>query len=234
MSLTELSALVQLNSSTVHRLLSTLIGCGFAQQDPETGHYRLGLKAFEVGNAALRSLDIRELARPHLKRVVSASAETANLAILDGWEVVYVDQVESPNVVKMFAAVGSRGPAYCTGSGKVLLAYLGDREIERFLSEVPLRAFTPRTITDAKHLRRELERIRSRGYALDEGELEQDIRCAAAPIMDAAGRVVASVSVSGPSSRVTSISLRTELASLICQTAGSISRELGYPAGVGR
>lgn len=234
MSLTELSSRVQLNASTVHRLLSTLICCGFAQQDPETGHYRLGLKAFEVGNAALRSLNIRQIARPYLRKVVDSCAETANLAILDRWDVVYVDQIESPNVVKMFAAVGSRGPAYCTGSGKVLLAHLSDREIERFLREVPLKGFTSRTITDAGRLRRELERIRSRGYALDEGEMEEDIRCAAAPVTDHDGKVVAAVSVSGPSTRISSFRLRTEMVNLICQAASSISWELGCSARVGR
>lgn len=225
--LSALSSELGLHISTVHRLLNTLARRGFVEQEPYQGRYRLGLKVFEIGNRALYSLDIRAVARPYLRELVEEFNETANLAVLDGFEVVYIDQVESRNMIKMLARPGTRTPAYCTGTGKALLAFLSPFQWERFLATTPLRAFTRATITDPEELEQELEKIREQGFAVDKGELEEGVRCVAAPIKNHEQRVVAALSVSGPSSRITDELLHGKLAERVKTAAVNISQILG-------
>ncbi|KXS45855.1 MAG: IclR family transcriptional regulator, partial [Candidatus Frackibacter sp. T328-2] len=123
MTLSNLTEKVDLNISTTHRILNTLGERGFTAQEEDSGKYYLGLKAFEIGNAAQKNINLINIAKPYLQKLVDECNETTNLAILDEGEVVYIDQVASTNMVKMFAQIGSRGPAYCTGTGKALLAY---------------------------------------------------------------------------------------------------------------
>lgn len=227
MSLGEISAEVELTRSTVHRLLSTLISRGFARQDARSGRYSLGFKALEVGTSFLTSLDIRSLARPFLRNLAVSCSETANLAVLEGLDVVYIDQVEAESIIKMRARLGSRGPAYCTGSGKVLLASLPDEEIDRLLNGRVLKRYTTRTITDPERLKAELVQVRKNGYALDFGEMEPAVRCAAAPVRDHEGQIVYAVSISGPNSRIEGDRLRSVLVPAVVKTAQKISKELG-------
>ena len=147
MKLSAISNKLNLNISTVHRLLNTLVIWDYVEQDPYIGRYRLGIKTFEIGNKALYALDIRTIAKPYLRSMVEKSNETANMAILVKGEVVYIDQVETHNIIKMFASPGIRGPAYCTGSGKALLATLSDHEINRLAQEISFESYTTKTIT---------------------------------------------------------------------------------------
>lgn len=206
MALGEIARLSGLKPSTAHRLLSTLVSRGFARQDVITGKYQLGLKTFQIGNAALYNLDLRSVARPYLARLVDRCGETANLAVLSrdnsGVQLVYIDQVESPSMVHTFARIGSPVPVHCTGSGKVLLAFLEDREIDSVLKNIELQAYTSNTITDAELLKKEIDRIRKDGYAWDREETEMGVLCIAAPIRDHTSRAVAAVSISGPASRM--------------------------------
>ncbi|MCG0277302.1 MAG: IclR family transcriptional regulator [Thermanaeromonas sp.] len=226
-SLSSLSAEVGLHVSTVHRLLSTLARRGFVEQEPNQGRYRLGLKIFEIGHRALYSLDIRAVARPFLRQLVEEFNETANLAVLDGTEVVYIDQVESKNMIKMMARPGTRVPAYCTGAGKVLLAGLPAFQLERVLSTLNLRPYTAASITSVEQLKKELEQVRRQGYAIDRGELEEGVRCVAAPIINHEQRVVAALSVSGPSNRITEELLQGRLVEAVCRAARAVSEALG-------
>lgn len=226
-SLTVLSNKLGLNISTVHRLLNTLIVAGFVEQEPNQGRYRLGLKAFEVGNAALYNLDIRSIAKPYLKELVDKCNETANLSILDRGDVVYIDQVESSNIVKMFAKPGTRGPSYCTGSGKVMLAYLPPFELEKTLREIKFLKHTENTITDPAILKKELEKIRQEGLAMDMGELEEGVQCVAAPIRNHEGKCIAAMSISGPTSRITGFSV-AELIKIVTYAANRVSLQLGF------
>jgi len=229
MHLGQISEQARLRPSTAHRLLGTLISCGFVEQDTES-RYRLGLKVFRIGNAATYVTDIRQIAAPYMQELLERCNETVNLAVLDKGEVVYIDQLESNNivVVRMFARVGNRGPAYCTGSGKVLLSGLSEEEFQRYLATTELVRFTTDTITDAKFLEREIERVRKDGYALDLGERDEGVRCVAAPIKNYEGRVVAALSVSGPSMRMTATYIINEMAPLVKETALRISERLGY------
>lgn len=227
MSLKDLSAEVELTPSTVHRLLSTLISRGFVRQDPASGHYFLGLKALEIGTSLLASLEIRAIARPILWRLVEECGETANLAVLDGLEVVYIDQVETENLIKMRARLGWRGPAYCTAAGKALLADLPRAEVERLIGQRVLKRYTARTITEPERLFEELARIREEGYALDFGEMEPGVRCAAAPIRGHEGPALYAVSVSGPSMRINGERLRRLIVPAVLRAAEAIAKELG-------
>lgn len=229
-SVTELSEKVDLNISTVHRLLSTLAHRGFVAQEAQSSKYRLGLKLLELGNAALYRTDIRTVARPFLEELVSQCNETANLAILDEANIVYLDQVESNNliIVKMFAQPGNRGPVHCTASGKVMLAHLPPDKIEATLAQAELSRYTNETITDSVHLRKELSRIRQEGIAIDWGEMEEHVRCVAAPVFNHEGKVVAGISVSGPANRMTTSYMKNELADVIKSAAAKISAQLGY------
>jgi DNA-binding IclR family transcriptional regulator len=229
MNLGDLADKVHLKPSTVHRLLSTLLVRDFVDQD-EDSRYRLSLKLFHIGNAAAYSTDIKALAAPFMQELLDQCNETVNLAVLDRDQVVYIDQMESNNiiVVKMFARVGNRGPAHCTGSGKVLLSALSQDELDRYLDTVNLEKFTNNTITDRKMLAKELARVAREGYALDLGERDDEVRCVAAPIKTHEGKVVAAISVSGPSMRMTPSYINNELIPIVQDVADRLSRRLGY------
>jgi DNA-binding IclR family transcriptional regulator len=230
MTVTDLSEKVGLKISTVHRLLTTLSHRGYVQQDSESSRYRLGLKMLEIGNAALYRSDIRTEARPYLEELVERCNETANLAVLEGINIVYIDQVESHNliIVKMFAQPGNRGPVHCTASGKALLAYLPPDKLETVLSQVEFVRYTNETITDREHLEKELTRIRQEKYALDWGEMEEHVRCIAAPIFNHEGKAIASISISGPSNRITTYYMKNELVDIVIGVANRISKKMGY------
>lgn len=229
-SVTELAEKVNLKISTVHRLLATLSFRGYVDQSPEDNKYKLGLKLLEIGNSVLNHSDIRTITRPYLEELVEKCNETANLAILDETDVVYIDQVESKNliIVRMLAQVGNRGPVHCTASGKVLLAFYPESKVDEIIEQIDMVKYTNETITDPKHLKKELQRIRQEGYALDWGEREEHVRCIAAPIFNYEGKIVASVSISGPSTRITSYYMKNELVDIITSTAADISKKMGY------
>ncbi|MBS3897356.1 MAG: IclR family transcriptional regulator [Dethiobacter sp.] len=230
MSITEISKNVGLKISTVHRLLATLIHKGYVEQEGDSSKYKLTFKLLSIGQSATYPIDFRAKARPFLEELVDRCNETANLSILDNGEVVYIDQVESTNIVivKMFSTVGSRRQAHCTGSGKVLLAYLPSEELHRVLGTMELKRYTNETITDVESLKKELERTRKQDYALDMGEREKDMRCVAAPVRKHGGQVVAAISVSGPSTRITSYYLNNELIAVVQEVAKKLSLSLGW------
>jgi DNA-binding IclR family transcriptional regulator len=229
-TVTELAERVGLKISTVHRLLTTLSHRGYIDQDPKNNKYRLGMKLLEVGNAVLKFSDIRTISRPYLEELVDRCNETANLAILDDCDVVYIDQIESKNmiIVKMFAQIGNRGPIHCTASGKALMAFLPEERVDEILNGITFEKFTNETITDPQHLKKELIRIRQDGYALDWGEREEHVRCIAAPIFNHEGKAIASVSVSGPSTRITTYYMKNELVDIIQDVTARISNQMGY------
>jgi len=228
MALSDISTKVNLNISTVHRLLNTLISRDFVQQDEQTSKYFLGLKMFAIGNTALYSLDIRSIAKPYLKNLVDKCNETANLSILDGNQVVYIDQVESSSMIKMFAKVGSRGPAHCTGAGKMLLSALSEKELDILYSGVKMQKFTPGTIASLTEMKKELLLIKKQEYSIDDEELEEGVQCLACPIKNHEGKLIAALSVSGPKTRIIHAREKHALLALVQSTAKAISLDLGY------
>lgn len=226
LGVTELSRALGLGKSTVHRLLGTLASRGYVLQDPRSEKYRLGLKAFEVGSVAVGRLSSREAAAPFLQRLMTATRETVHLGVLDGWEVVYIDKIESQQTLQMYSRIGRRAPLHCTALGKALLAFRPQDEIDRFLRR-RLKSYTPRTLTAPDALLAEVAAIRARGYAVDDEEFEAGLKCIAASVRDHTGQVVASLGIAGAASRLPQARM-SPLADLVRETARGISASLGF------
>lgn len=222
----ELSQRVGLPVSTVHRLLATLVDDGFVVQNAETGRYRVGIRAFELGNAFLKQTQLSEIAMPGMRDLCARVNETVNLAIRDAYSAVYVDQVESDHLLKLFTRKGTRVALYCTGVGKVFLAGFSQDEIDAYLSTTELTPRTPKTVTDPALLRQQLEQLRSQGYAVDDEEFEWGVRCVAAPIHDHRGETIAALSVSGPAQRITNKVLAA-LSKELSRSSNAISAQMG-------
>jgi DNA-binding IclR family transcriptional regulator len=210
----------------VFRLLSTLQEHGLVEQNPSTERYRLGYGLVRLAGAVVAELDLARASRPVLEQLAVHTGETVNLAILQGDQVVNIEQIASPNLVVNVNWVGKQTPLHATSNGKVLLAHLAEEERSRLLSQ-SLPRLTSRTITDPRVLDKQLQRVLSDGYAFTLEELEQGLNAVAAPVFAADGRVVAAVSVAGPSYRVTPHRL-TELGELTKDAGDAISRRLGY------
>lgn len=226
LSLTQIAHHMQVNVSTAHHLLSTLRARGYVEQDANSA-YRLSLRLLMIGAGAPRVGDLRNVAEPALQRLASRSGETASLVVRDGAQGVCLDQVQSPRFVAVTGYVGQRFPLHCTATGKVLLAWLAPPEITRIISAAGLPRLTPQTITEVPGLQRELMRVRRTGIAYDRGERTGDVRCAAVPIVNHTGDVIAAVSLSGPAHRLSELRLR-ELGKLVRVACQEISSHLGW------
>ena len=229
MTLNQLAQAVELPKSTVLRLAQTLVDERLLQREEPTGIFRLGIRVFELGTLVLNTLEVPRIARRHLEWLAEQTRETVHLCVLDEGEVVYVDKIESPQVIGLFSRIGRRAPAHCTGVGKALMAYLPADERRRLVERRPLKRYTANTITDFLQLEKELEEIRRTGIAFDREEHEPGVRCAAAPVFDLTGRVCAAVSVAVPTLRLPPGRLE-ELAKLVRQATQAISEDLGYRA----
>src|SRR5258708_1796431 len=224
---TELSKALNLHKSTVHRLLTTLMVRKYVEQDSETGKYRLSVKLFEIGNAVLSKLNMRAHALPYLRELRERCGETVQLSIVDQNEVLYIDVLESKEKIGVKAAIGERAPLYCTSSGKVWLANLPEERVYEIFKDQPFKAFTPKTLPNFEVLRSQLNMIRESGWAIDEGEYEDDLRCVGAAIRNYRGRVISCISVSVPASRFTP-QTKEGLIKEVKDTADKISYSVGY------
>jgi IclR family acetate operon transcriptional repressor len=216
------------HKSTTHRLLATLVSTGYVQQDPESGRYRLGLKAFDLGAAYTRDLELRREAAPVLNATQAETGQSVSLVILEPAtrEVIFIDRVEGTHPLRMHTYIGMRFPANCTASGKAIMAYLPEPELELLVAGTLL-ARTNLSRTTAATLYAELPSIRQRGYATDDQENAEGVRCVAAPIFDHTGVPVAALSVSGPAIQIP-VSHFSRLGTTARQAAETISRQLGY------
>jgi len=226
LSLADLATRTGIPRATAFRLLSTLEQSGFLAK--EHGAYTLGIKCFVLGNIVAGGLDLRETAHPHLAALRDSTRETTQLAILDHWQVVYLERMLSPLPVGfMRSRAGAILPAYCTALGKTLLAYRPDADVAAWAASQKFMALTPRTITSAKRLLRDLRAIRERGYGLDEEEREKGVCCVAAPVRNHTGQVVAAISVAGPSQRMPRVLADSDMAEAVVAAAAAISVDLG-------
>lgn len=229
LGLTQISEQTHLNSSTVHRLLTTLAARGYVRQDGASKKYLLGPQCLRLTQAALTHFDMRAEAIIPLRKLALEARELANLAQLSGFEAIYVAQAPAERNMQMFTTLGARVPLHCSGVGKVLLAYLPEADLQRVLERGSLSAYTAQTITNVLKLQEELALIRRRGYGVDNEERELGVRCVAAPVFGADGRVAAAVSISGPSGRVT-LERQAELSLRVMVAGREISERLGYRA----
>ena len=228
LSLTEIVQALQLNNSTVFRVLSTLESRNYLERDPATRRYRPSLKVLQLGFTALNSLEVSQVARPHLERLAHQVHEAASLGVLDGMNVIYVDRIRNRAIVGVVIEIGSHVPAHCTALGKTLLAALAPDELDKRLSRADLAAHTSRTITDREALLNDVALARQRGYAISDEELAVGLRAVAAPIRDASQEAVAAINVSGSVTTMSRERLKTEIAPAVMKTAEQISLALGY------
>jgi DNA-binding IclR family transcriptional regulator len=226
-SLAELAVKVKLHKSTVHRLTSILERHGIVERDTRSGRYRLGLRLFELGNIAMGRFNIRDRAHPHLERLLYEVNETVHLCVLDAGEMMYLDKIEPVRSVRMSSRIGRRIPVHCTSVGKAILAFLPESEVDDILRQHGLKRLTPKTITTPAELKADLKLVRDRGYAIDNEEIEEGVRCIGAPILDHSGRPIAAISASAPSFRLPMDKIQT-IAASVCRAALALSQESGY------
>ncbi|HEC92371.1 MAG TPA: IclR family transcriptional regulator [Candidatus Atribacteria bacterium] len=201
--ITEISKKLHMGLSTVHRILTTLKSRGYVIQNQQTTKYRLGIKLFELGCAVQSTKRLLEIAKPYLRQLSQITNETANLAILEGKEVIYLDTIESPEILRTEIMAGTRTPAHCTALGKVLLASISDEEFNSlYKNDEPLTSLTSNSITSLEELKKHLKEVKEQGYALDREEYKIGVNCIAVPIFGRNG-AIAAISITGPASRFT-------------------------------
>ena len=226
MTLTDLAQSVGLAPSTTHRLLTTLQQRRFADFDEEYGVWVIGVGAFNVGNAFLRNRRIVTLGRPMMRRLMEDVGETVNLAVEDQNELVYVTQFESHAPMRAFFRPGRRAPMHASAVGKAMLAEMDEATLTELLHRKGMPRFTDKTLVDPAALRAELVTVRERGWAVDNEEHTIGMRCVAATIHNEHGEVIAGVSLTGPSVRVTEARLG-ELGGRVVQAANEITEQIG-------
>ena len=231
-TLSEICESIDLSPSTTFRLLSTLVYYRYIRRNEMTGQFQLGLACLELAQGYTYSDDLRRIALAELEALRDETKETVHLVVLDQMQIVYLEKIPGLHAIGLMSSrVGLRSPAYCTGVGKVLLAYQKEvTQIEEYYRVNGLERFTSTTITDLEALMAHLAQIRQQGYALDRGEHEEDVRCVATPVFDINGKVVAAISISGPSIRMDPIEETNYLIERAIMTASDISRQLGYSA----
>ena len=226
-SLVTICRALSIPHSTIHRLLASLIKLGYVEQNQTNGHYRLGLKILSLSSVVLQMMDLRRIAYDFLYDLMHESGETANLVVLDGDEVVYIEKVESQAAVRYFSLIGRRAPVHATGVGKVLLSEMAQMDIIAILRNKGMPRLTERTITEIEPFLDELALVRKQGFAYDNEECEVGARCIAAPVRNHTGRVVAAMSISGPTARLTPERMK-ELTPVVMKYATKLSFALGY------
>jgi DNA-binding IclR family transcriptional regulator len=199
-------------------------------QNPQTKGYSLGVQVFRLGYAYSDRLNIVKIARPSLEALCAKMKETVHLARLLDTEIVYLDKIDGPMSISMRSRIGACKPAYCTGLGKILLAYQPAERLREIIDKIELRAYTHNTITNKEVLVRELAKCREQGYAIDDEEIEAGLVCAAAPVFDIRDSIVAAISVSGPKYRIWE-RLAWVSQEVVCK-AKEISEKLGQRSSV--
>jgi IclR family transcriptional regulator, KDG regulon repressor len=216
------------HKSSVQRILATLETEGFLSKvAPRRSEYRLGPDILFLGNVAEMSLDLRSVARPIMADLVHRARETCYLCVADQGQCLYVDKVECTQPIRIINQVGQRNPLHCTGVGKALMSGMADDAIDRLIESCGLKAHTRNTITDRRRLKQEIEEVRRNGIALDDEELNVGVKCVAAPIRDSSGKVVAAISLSGPTQRFTPAAVG-RFEKEVKEASLTISRALGF------
>lgn len=229
MSLTELAEATEQAPATVYRVLSTLEGHGMVESQAATQLWFVGQEAFRIGSSFLGRTSLVEQARGVMRALMAETGETANLAIADGGQVTFISQVETHEPIRAFFPPGTRGPIHASGIGKALLAFLPPETVARIVREQGLPAYTARTITEPEPLAAELGAIRRRGWAVDDEERTEGMRCIAAPIFNEFREAIAGVSVSGPTVRMERTGAEA-LGARVRAAADAITRAIGGTA----
>lgn len=231
LGVTELSRRLDLHKNNIFRLLATLELQGYVEQSSSTDRYRLAAGCLELGQAYLRSRGLLRRARPLLAEISSKTAESAHLAVMRDFQIVHLDGVASDRLVSTGLRIGQTLPIHCTALGKAVLGFSSEavhEAYDRSNSEKLLDQRTAATIIDPQKLFDHVRSVALRGYAIDLEECEAGLACAAAPVFDDSGQVIAALSVSGPAFRLTEERLLDEIVPIVVDAAGRLSHELGY------
>lgn len=224
----ELSEELGLNKSTVTALLSSLDEGGFLEKDEKTRGYRLTHLIYRLGRIYINQIDLHKVAIPLLTELAVYYNESVHIGFLNKFKVYNMDSIESTQPVGIRISKHISHDAHSSAIGKVLLAYLDQEEIEDYFQTVNLRRYTSNTITSKVELRNHLLRVKENGYALDDGELFEDVRCVGAPVYDSSGKVIAAISISGPVFRMTREKIERAYISAVREVSMKISQKLGY------
>ena len=224
---TDVTRITGFPKSTVHDILATLEAERLIHREQDSNRFSLGFKLFGLGNTARIDMDLRRIAYSYLQDINRQLDETVQLAVLDHYEVLYLEAIESRKRLRTYSVIGVRAPAYCSAVGKSILANSPTETVDDYLSHVELKRFTENTITDQARFRAELERVRDRGYGIDDREHEEWVRCIGAPIIDYTGYAVGGISITGPSQRLSDDRL-PDLARPILNAVHEISLRLGH------
>lgn len=227
LSLSEVAEELGQSAATVYRVLITCETRGLTELNKGDQTWHIGASAFRLGTAFLRRSSVVERARPFMHRLVEDTGETANLGVEREGQVLFLSQVETQETIRAFFPPGTRSPMHASGIGKALLSLYPEDRLARVLRN-ERESFTRKTITSEQSLRRDLDRIRDRGYALDDEEKTEGMRCIAAAIRDVHGEPVAGISISGPSHRI-ELHKVSQIGALVSEAANALSAALGAP-----
>ena len=225
-TLSDISAALDIPAPTTHRILTTLQGRGYATMNEASQTWSVGIEAYRTGASYLKRTNLLDVSRPVMRRLMEQTGETANLAVQDGTEVVFVGQVETINPIRAFFNPGTRTAMHASGTGKAILASLDPARLRSLLGRAELTPFTDRTLSSTAALEADLDVTRDRGWSFDREERFGGMSCIGAAIRDARGEVVAGVSISGPSIRFSEGRIEA-FGRLVAEAASEISRGIG-------
>ncbi|MGI6327071.1 MAG: IclR family transcriptional regulator [Saccharofermentanales bacterium] len=228
MRLQDIAERAGIPASTTLRLVNTLLRHGYAHQDAYSQRYHLSLKFMQIGNKIHNQISLRGIARPFLLELAQRCQEASCLAVDHNMEVVYTDVVEGPdNMLKIMQHIGKRAPMHCTGVGKLMLLNYNEEKLDNFIQSKGLPVLTPYTKVTKAALLADLENCREQDYALDDEECEIGARCVAGPIRDYTGKIIAAISVSGPTSRLT-LERTPAIIAVVKEIAARISQQMAF------
>jgi len=227
LSVSEAAKLMDTNRAGSHRFISTLKDLGYVEKN-ESNKYQPTLKIMKLATKVANRFEIRRIARPYMHKLSIMYKETINLGFFKNHEIIHIDKIDSLEILRMDSALGDIAPAYCTGLGKSILAFLPDHELEHYLAHIELKQLSPNTITDRDELLAELSRVRKNRVAIDDEEMSIGLRCIGAPIFDHNSYPAYAMSISGPSIRQTPRVLEKMKTSLL-EISSELSRKMGTP-----
>ncbi|MEK7437894.1 MAG: IclR family transcriptional regulator [Pseudomonadota bacterium] len=226
-SLAELSKRVGLHNSTTFHLVKTMVQLGYVNQLADSRKYRIGRRMFTLAAGAMDEIELVSVATPVLEKLTGATGEYSHFAIRSGEQIVVVAKTAGTGIFQMVDRTGAIRPAHATALGKVLLAALSPPQFERYMETCELQAFTAKTIVEREPLRREIEEVRRKDLAFDDGEFDAEARCVAVPVRDFTGRVAGAIGMSGPMWRL-SLQALQDKSKYVRDAAVALSAELGY------
>ena len=228
LSIGDLSERLRMDKATVHRLINTIKDAGYIIQNPDNKKYSNSLKLLAMGNRVMDKTGVKHISRPIVEELAEKTGETINLGVRVGNKIYYIDKLESSSTIKVGLGIGTSVPCYCTGLGKAIMAFTDEKERDSVLDSVTLEKYTDQSITDRALLIEELEKIKSKGYSVDDEEYVIGLICLGSPIFDYHGNPIAAISVSSPKYRFEEKIHMPLYSELVVEAAQRISKMFGY------